>query len=193
MIKKVIDPGYEPPRESFTRYHEFKWTESKRGLGLPLLFLGLKVGCDRDLEEVKFKRGRRAHKLSHQTAGLGCNHFYLHGTVLTPRNDDVMRRMRMLSDKWLDSNAGSFGDDLDSVNEYRRDIRVLFGVDCNRSFQDFEEAIYPIDCSGKNISKMASDELPEDLDSLLRFRDGWWKVAGILNRWHLYVLGENGD
>jgi hypothetical protein len=82
---------------------------------------------------------------------------------------------------------------LDEIIQYRSILKEKLGVDCRVSYDSFEEAIYPIDCSVDNLKKLCVDDLPDDLDDLLFFENDLRRFAGIVDRWHLYILGENCD
>ena len=176
----------------FSRTSEFKFVKEDE---LPMLFVGMKIEADYELKDKCYLKHPvlRWRKLFHQTAGIGCHHHYLWGARLKPRNASVGRKMRTLSDKWLDSNVGAFGASLDDIDEYRNDIGMMFGADCNNEYRDFEEGIYPLECTDRILGRMTSDELPDRLDSLLRFKTRMAVMFGIIGRWRLYILGENCD
>ncbi len=176
----------------FSRVDEFKLVEEHE---LPMLFLGMRIESDFDLSDKSYLKHPvlKWRKMCHQTAGIGCHHHYLWGARLPPRNTSVERKMKALSEKWLDSNAGTFCSSLEEIIEYRNDIRTLFGVDCDHEYRDFEEGIYPMECSERSLKRMTSLELPERLDSLLKFKTRMGVMFGIIGRWKLYVLGHNCD
>lgn len=101
--------------------------------------------------------------------------------------------MREISDSWHESNSGAFGVVLDEIIRYRAQLRQLLGADCNFSYRDFAEAIYPIDCSVGNIRKIALDEVPDRLDDFISWKNESDWIAGSFGRWNLYILGENSD
>ena len=188
MPKRIV---HDDP-ERFSRTAEFKYAKDDE---LPMLFLGMRIESDYEMRDKSFLRHPvlKWRRICHQTAGIGCHQHYLWGARLPPRNTSVERKMRVLSDKWLDSNVGAFGASLDDVNDYRNDARSLFGVDCNHEYMHFEEGIYPLECTGQSIARMTSVELPESLDSLLRFKSRMGVMFGMIGRWKLYVLGQNCD
>jgi hypothetical protein len=167
-------------------------------LRLPLLVLAVKCPPEwgsKSLEgspRYQFKPGREFINLQHQTSGHACNQVYMQATLLKPREPV---KIQMLSDAWLDSDAGCFGVPLDEVLKYREQLKALFGlgVDCNHSYQDFEEGIYPIDCSPEAIKALCEDDLPEELDDLIEFGDNNFARLCVYIRWSLFVLGENCD
>jgi len=177
---------------------KFKFND-ELGLRLPLLVLAVKCHPEwgsKSLEGFprhEFKPGREFINLQHQTSGHACHQVYLQATVLTPREPV---KIQMLSDAWLESDAGCFGVPLDEVLKYREQLKALFGlgVDCNQSYQDFEEGIYPIDCSPEALKALCEDDLPEELDDLIEFGDNKFaRFCGFVGRWSLFVLGENCD
>jgi hypothetical protein len=143
--------------------------------------------------ELKFNKTRTWTKIAHQSAGIACHQSYFFGTFLTPKSIKVLENTILLQNKWLDSNAGAFGVSLDSILEYRKDIKDMFGVDCNSCWNKFEESIYPIDCTTENIKKLTDDQLPEDLDELIDWDSGFGRAIGCIGRWSLYILAENSD
>ena len=175
---------------------KFKFND-ELGLDLPLLVLAVKchpewgskscVGVPRH----EFKPGRTFVDLQHQTSGHACHQVYLQATILKPREPE---KLRLIESKWLDSDAGCFGVGLDTILEYRAQLKELYGLDCNGCYQDFEEGVYPIDCSPEALKKLCEDEFPEDLDDLIKFGDGpFERMCGCIGRWNIYVLGENCD
>jgi len=174
----------------------FKFND-ELGLRLPLLVMAVKCHPEwgsTSLEgspRYQFKPGREFINLQHQTRGHACNQVYMQATLLKPREPV---KIQMLSDAWLDSDAGCFGVPLDEVLKYREQLKALFGlgVDCNHSYQDFEEGIYPIDCSPEAIKALCEDDLPEELDDLIEFGDNNF-AKFYVGRWSLFVLGENCD
>ena len=161
---------------------------------LPKLVLGIKsLFLPGDfLKEESFSKEREWLHISHQTAGHSCHQHYIFGTILTPTPKTHIA-MFNLSKMWLDSDVGMFGVSLNEILTYRSDIQNLLNVDCNISYKDFEEGIYPIDCSTKNINMLTTDILPENLDDLLTFENPKYKSFGCINRWNLWILGENCD
>lgn len=152
---------------------------------LPKLVLALN-------EEYQLKDKNGWIYVSHQTAGHGCHHHHMLAKILTPKKK-VSANMRNLSEKWFESDAGMFEVSLDNILEYRKDLKKMFRVDCNNSYMGFEEGIYPIDCTKKNLSKMCKDDLPEDLDDLISWKNKTDSFFHLLGRWNLYILGENCD
>lgn len=160
----------------------FKYYEDHE---LPMLVLATK-------DIYNFKSSRGFIPIMHQTAGHGCHQVYIIGMALTP-SPSILDKMVVLDNRWSSTEAGNFGNSLDVILKYRRHLVTLFDVDCTLSYREFEEAIYPIDCTMDNIKKMTDDKLPEDLDDLINWKKpgSMERFCGMLNRWHLYILGRN--
>lgn len=165
---------------------------------LPKIILGIKCHdwyFDKDTkkEEFDFIEGREWKKIAHQTAGVGCHQHYILGIILKPKSVDILKAMNSLSKKWDSSNTGCFGVSLNELNEYRDDLKRHFDLDCNNSYSDFEEGIYPIDCSKEALEKMTDEQLPESLDDLIVWEKEINKFFGCIGRWNLWILGKNSD
>jgi hypothetical protein len=184
--------------QNYGDYDYFGWPKKD---DLPRIILGI-IPPDRAFEESprylwkepKFK-DRTWLKIAHQTAGLSCNQKFIIGTILTPKSPEILRSINLLCDKWLDSNMGCWGLSLKEANEYENDLWRLFGanVGCNSSWKDLEEAWYPIDCTKNALNTLTSDTLPDNLDDLILWENGWERAMGCVNRWSIRVLGLNGD
>ncbi len=154
---------------------------------LPVLLLGI-VEKEYNFRKYNFNKKRKWRKIAHQTAGVSCHQHYIVGTILTPRKN-IKRKLLAICDMWLDTNCSKHPS-LDEILTYRAQLKNLLGVDCNYTYMDFEEAIYPIDCSRETIRKLAIDNLPVNLDNLINWnKNELSKYA----HWRLYILGENSD
>jgi hypothetical protein len=156
---------------------------------LPQLVLAVKVYHEYDLE-YKFKEEFKP--IAHQTAGIACHQHYMYGTLLKPKKE-ALESMVKMSDHWLDSNSGAFCCSLDEILEYRKQLQDWFGLDCNISYANFEEGIYPIDCSAKALATLQTENFPEELDDLIEWEDDFDRVCGSVHRWSIFILGENCD
>jgi hypothetical protein len=137
---------------------------------------------------------RQWHPLQMQTAGHACQQHQFLATILEPKSVAVLRAMQRLEDKWYGMNVGMWGEaSLDILLEYRQSLDQELGVDCNWSYVDFEEALYPIDATKEHLEKLCTDQLPEDLDDLITWPSDFQRFVGAMNRWHLFVLGRNSD
>jgi hypothetical protein len=192
MAKKSLSVrGATKKPSGILKVEDFKYYD-QLGLTLPQLILGIEVNPKSEYSrDYKFKPGRKWIKLAHQTAGHACNQRYLICTALQPKSVEVLQKMQQLANKWDGSQAGCWGNSLDSLNEYRQDIKNLFGADCNFCHNDFEEGIYPIDIDF--LIGLTDEKVPENLDDLVEWESGWDRSLGCLGRWKLFVLGENCD
>jgi hypothetical protein len=163
----------------------YKFLEERE---LPVLFLALDPKQDWEHSEAgkKFKW----EYIQHQCAGHACGQEYYYGIRLRPRDNT---RTVLLTEKWLDSEVGCLGTSLKDVVKYSDELKNLFSVDCDGCFKEFQEAVYPVDCTTENLKKLCYDDLPEDLDDLLVFRNSMSSLCGCIGRWRLYILGPNCD
>lgn len=174
--------------------------DKKIGLSRPIVSSECKYLEDDELPALvlytnrwyPFKDMSRWRAIRHQCAGLACDQFELVGMILSP-NDRTRVAIRSIQDRWLDSNCGAFHSSLDDMGEYRDHLVETLGVDCNYSFDDFREAVYPIDINMESIQRLVTDDLPNDLDDLIEWENDFTKVFGLLNRWNLCILGQNSD
>jgi hypothetical protein len=130
---------------------------------LPLLILATR-------ENYKFTDTRTWMLIAHQTAGNGCHQNYLMGTVLKPRTS-VLPTLQEIVGGWYGSNYGFTERPLSGVLRYRAQLRKI-DVDCERSYPDFEEGMYPIDCTRDNLQRMTTERLPVNLDKLVNWKNG---------------------
>lgn len=135
---------------------------------------------------------REWHHILHQTSGHACGTLDVICTFLEPR-PNVLAVMNEIDRTWYDTDLGAWSTPLDDVVKYRQILNEKLGVDCNRSYADLEEAVYPIDCSIENLRKLCIDQLPDDLESLLKFDRELDRMMGMIDRWKIYIIGENCD
>jgi len=160
-------------------------------IDFPVLVLGIRMS--RLNEELwKFKDADKWIKIAHQAGGHLCSQHYMVGKPLTMTKDAIIAAHK-INNYWLGSDCGVFGTSLNELEEYRAQLKKLLDVDCNMSYPLFEEAIYPIDYSKENLGKLCEDDLPEDLDDLIEFKNERFKIFGSVGRWDLMILGDNGD
>lgn len=141
----------------------------------------------------KFTEPNKWLQISHQTAGHGCHQHKLWVRKLQPKTSTISKNIKVLNDRWLDSDCGIFGVSLTEANNYNEDLQRLFGVHCNHQWSMFEEGIYPIDCTEEHLKAMTDTKLPKDLDDMLIFSSSISKLCGSINRWNLLILGQNCD
>lgn len=168
------------------KHEDYKYLDEYK-LELPQLVLAV-----HDIDNhYKFKATKKWLKIAHQTAGHGCNQHYMIATILNPTKT-AKKLMKELNNIWLDSDCGVFGVELDSIKFYREKL-LSYNLDCNNSYHNFEEGIYPIDFTNETLRKLTNDSFPTDLDNLIKFDTKISKFCGSINRFHLYILGENCD
>lgn len=175
------------PKFNFDNYKYFNDNE------LPKLILGVKINPAYPYEEeYKFKEGKDWIKIAHQTAGHACHQYYFIATVLTPKIE-LIPKIKDICDEYLDSDIGCFGVNIQELNSYVDLLKNNLDVDCNWSYDNFEEGIYPIDYSIENLKKLTDDIFPADLDRLIDWKEGLKKYIGCVHRWGIYILGNNCD
>lgn len=168
-------------RDMKSEFHEF--TE-------PRLVLAL---LDRTwTKDFSFVPGRDWVRLQHQTSGHACGQVHMWCTFLTPRPENIAA-ISEIEREWYDTDLGAWEVTLDALFKYRKMLNEKLSVDCNWSHSDLAEAIYPIDCTVENLRKLCLDEIPDNLESLIEFDNDMSRVFGIVNRWKLYIIGENCD
>jgi len=160
---------------------------------MPLLVLGTDININfprKYIPKQKFK----FKKIAHQTAGHACNQHYIFGLILEPK-PEVKKAMIDICEDWLDSDAGVFGVPLNEILKYRQQLNSTLKVDCNSTYPDFEEGIYPIDYSRENLEKLSRNikSIPEKLDDMLKWEKELYRIAGCIGRWQLFILGPNCD
>ena len=163
-----------------------KITTWDEGIKLPLLVL-----------TTKSEHGRLANpeawcEIKHQGGGHACINFEKRCIIL-PIKDSAYRKIRELTDKWLDSCVGIWGGPtLRDANSYNEDLQSL-GLSCEICYGEMMEGVYPFDTSVEALRKITDFPLPEDLDDLLVFESDLSRMFGIIGRWQAYILGENCD
>lgn len=157
----------------------------------PRLLLSLR---DVDRPPSGFAPGRIWQRLTHQTSGVGCRQITLLGTLLTPRSEREAALLRLFL-RMNGMETGALALTLSDVLVYRAALHELLGsvLDCDRSFAGLCEALYPVDATCEALTFLVQDELPEDLDELLVFKDGLERLTGFVNRWQVWILTLNSD
>jgi len=168
-------------RDMKSEFHEF--TQARLVLAL----------LDREwTKDFSFSPGRDWLRIQHQTSGHACGQVRMWCTFLTPRTD-TLAAINDIERSWYDTDLGAWSVQLDDVLKYRKMLNDKLGVDCNWAYEDLAEAIYPIDCTVDNLRKLCVDEIPDNLESLIQFDNDMSSIFGIVNRWKLYIIGENCD
>ncbi len=132
--------------------------------------------------------------ISHQCGGIACHHMSMTVLPLTP-NPMILAGMQLLEREWYDTCMGALGTSLEDVLLYRSQLKSLIhaDADCNMSYRDLQEAVYTIDLDMRVIRELCEDELPDDLDDLIKFDTDMSRVLGMVGRWKCYILAENSD
>ncbi|WP_019588429.1 hypothetical protein [Deinococcus apachensis] len=141
---------------------------------------------------IRLHPSRTWHHVRHQAGGLHCAQVELLATELTPRPEREAG-LRQLADLFADSNLSGWGTTIDDLVQYREALRERVGVDCNLSYRDFREAIYPVDVTPRHLRHLTADRLPERLDDLLEVDNPVILALGMVNRWRLWIIAENSD
>lgn len=128
--------------------------------------------------------------IAHQTAGVMCHQHYMLALELSIK-PELKKPIHDLIEHYYESMFGLGFATLTDMNKYRAYIKKNLKVDCNLSFHALEEGYYPIDV--KYADKLTNDFLPKNLDDFLDFKTPVHKLLGCLNRWKLFILGENSD
>jgi hypothetical protein len=198
MTKTKNSRAVKRPTQPTLKLEDFKYLDSQ-GFAFPQIVLGIKhyresFNSDYPPRAYDFKAGApKFRNIAHQTSGLGCDQFYVTGTLLEPKSVEVLRGMQEIERKWLDSNVGVFGGaTLEQLNDYERDLLRLFGASANRTHGDFCEALFPFDI--EHLPKIAANCPDLDaLDEWIEWDSGWSRSLGCVGRFKAYILGQNSD
>jgi hypothetical protein len=141
--------------------------------------------------DASFRPGRRWLAVEHQAGGLACSNrmrLVLSPLTIRPR---FKAPAEELCDIWFDTGAGPWDRRQGAgwVNDYRAWLRSGLGVDAGRSYDAFQEAVYPVDCTVASIRHLADDDIPDDLNDFLLGSSQQRVVA----HWRLLLLGQNRD
>ncbi len=167
---------------------KFRYLEEDN-IRLPALVLAVRAEPSRT---YKFVDNQQFRPIAHQTAGVACHQHYMYGRLLHPK-PSVAEALKIIEQHWLGSNCGVFGVSLDDLIIYRAQLKLLLDEDCNYSYEDFEEGLYPMDLAVHTLANLCEDGLPESLDDLIQFGDEWDRFGGSIHRWKLYILSANSD
>lgn len=185
MMSAVDESRTETANQAPGSLEEFRWLDFDLGLeDFPYLVLGF-VQDDGYLRRLPLSDDRTWLHVHHQTRGLCCGQRYLTGTLLEP-TARAQQAMEEISTAWLGTSLGcdGLGPTLDEILTYRRQLADLLGEDCNSSYGDLEEALYPIDIGQRTLRNLCTDDLPDDLDALVD-----WDLRRPF--WRLFILSEN--
>lgn len=136
-----------------------------------------------------------------QTGGLCCNHpgpYYV--APLVP-SEIAKSGMAELEATWLNSNVGCPSTSFDDIVGYRQHIRNLFGADCQWSYPDLQEAVYPLDWDEDLIRRLSGLELPPFNELIVEWRakhsERWMTFSydpqPAFTLYKLIIFGNNSD
>jgi hypothetical protein len=139
---------------------------------------------------LHFKEPERFLQIVHKAAGHACHRHLMHALPLVPTalGWEIMRE---LENRYLDSCVGMWGSRLSEVVSYC-DFLKVYKLDCEYVYEDFMEAIYPIDATSENLKALTTTSLPTDLDDLFDKSEGLFRLPWI-NQARIYILGSNCD
>lgn len=165
--------------------------------GLELALPGLVLGIVEPQRDYTFAPGREWLPIAHQTGGVACHQWKIFGTVLT-MTPQAEAGARKLARRFYGSNLYRGRISLDELNGYRAALKELLGVDCNLSYESFEEGIYPIDLFRESLAALSDEQIPfnefsqPDDEQLLVYPD---ERARFLNwpSFSLFLLADNSD
>ena len=146
-------------------------------------------------ESVKwnFKPGREWYWIDHQAAGVGCRHPEFVVTILDIR-PEALEKLRDLDAEYCGSDLGVFGVPLSAYIKYQEYLAAIDpALTCETSYGDLIEAVYPIDYTAGAVAALTTEELPADLNTLVKWDNPLDEFLGCVNRWRLLLLGQNSD
>jgi hypothetical protein len=130
---------------------------------------------------------------NHQSAGIACHHPYFLGKAYQ-LNDKGEALEQELSEKWFDTSLGAFGVSLSELVEYRDVLkRHDDKLNCESSYTELEEAVYPLDFDHENINSLIVGEVEKDPDELVLWKPKLEQVLGCIGRWGAWIITENSD
>lgn len=131
--------------------------------------------------------------ISHQSMGLACNQLYFQAKVLKIK-EKHLSKLKKIENTFYDSSLGCFGASLTDILKYRELLNKIPGADCEISYSDLQESVYPIDLTQETVNELTEETLDVGkLDDLIEFKDSLDKILGCMGRWSLFYLTENSD
>jgi len=168
------------------RFEKFNFL---RDLSEPILVLAF--DAEKCIKEPHFNKKYKFEPIIHQCAGVGCHHRYLYIHKLEFKSKKLAFLAKKLHKFYFGTSLGCFGPQLDNLVKYDKNLKELFGMGCNYTWSELQEAIYPIDIDW--LHKVTKTVLPHNLDDLLVFDNKCESLCGSYNRWKLLILAENSD
>jgi hypothetical protein len=167
--------------------HALAWTGDLGWTG-PQMVLAAPVTLP--ARKVRFTGARQWWAVQHQSAGVACHQRSWIVSPLTVRPEYAAGVAAIAGADHCC--AGMFGSpSLDMLGVYRDLVRAHLPADCNHSWPDYEEGVYPLDVD--RIAELVVDEIPERLDDLCVWPSAFEKMVGMVGRWKLLILGDNCD
>ncbi len=154
---------------------------------MPVLVLAISKDWIRD-DELVLLSGRDWFCYEHQCGGVACHHLALAAAVeLKPRSPEILEGMWRISDEYHGTNLYR-PVTVDDLVRYRYLLRKHLQVDCNRDYETYEEAVYPVDLD--YLPNLTADPIPADLNELVRWK---YERFTLVPRFGLWILGPNSD
>lgn len=178
----------EVANHRFFDIEKYQYLESNE---LPCLVLAIKQNPQYP-HEYNF-RNNDFEFIAHQCGGLGCSQMYFQAKKLQI-NPIYHSQLRIIENHFSNSNVGVFGVTLTEIFEYQNFLTKIPHADCDLTFSDFKEAIYPIDLTQEVINELTTEKIDiNKLDDLIIFDNDIDKMCGFINRFKLYYLTQNSD
>lgn len=136
------------------------------------------------------KPSREWLRLIHQAGGSQRQPHLFWVTQLRPRAQ-TQTGLKKLAQYYAAHPLGGGPMRLEQLLHYQTQLQEYLGVECNRSYADLVEGIYPIDLTPEHLLHLAEDELPTNLDELLE-RGETYRSAN-LERWGLWGLTSSSE
>ncbi len=159
----------------------------------PRLVLGIRITIFENIYLSRTsgqpKPGRVWMYLIHHAGGKEQQTHMFFVTELHPQAQ-VEAKLKALAEHLMTHPLGGGPMGLDQLVEYQTRLREYLGVDCQHSYADLLEGIYPIDPTPAHLARLVEDELPAELDALVE-GEGTRKSSP-LGSWGLWMLSANG-
>ena len=172
------DPAHRLPHHYFTDSDELFPDELTDGEGRVMAFLAFRFGLPPLVDDYDW------YAVSHQSGGYACDHPLFVGTPLRLR-PEMAQRLQRLALRFDQYSAGHFyrgNVTFSDLVEYAGCLTAM-GLHCEFTYEDLEEAFYPIDATQAHLDLLSAD--PPRLDVV--------KPPGEPGLMMIVVLAENSD
>lgn len=179
-------------------FSQFKMLDVDYDISCPQLVLATDVKNPYYVNDEEFQKyydydfntskNKEFLKIEHEYASEMLNTIFMWINILSPK-ENIKESINEINEKWKKSKI--IVPSLSEVIEYNNFLKEKLDVNCEKSYSYFAQGLYPIDATIENISKLCDDDLPEDLDDLIFWKNGIQKLFAIKNRWTLFIVGEN--